>query len=312
MSLLKYSINRVSEYENKYKCKFKNKVSVDVLRSIYASKSYPSTVSYPIESSSNIILYYSLLNMFNYNFWSSGGENYSRSKRLNEIFDKYVKENIFLLLNDRINFLNNLKIYLRNNGEFKNIDLYIEDINSMMVINTDSFLTELSSLTFNLYHLNRLNKKDFIKKYNKMFKQYVLFLKKYFVSYGFDKFQKREKLAWNLISESFELNLRILSKNKKCFIPIDYRIPSILKHLGIMILPKRFDKYFINKEMLSQEDEIALRSFTFITLQKVKKELSALNLDMADLQLDNKLFNMYSEYRDIYGESHFKYHTTAY
>ena len=80
-----------------------------------------------------------------------------------------------------------------------------------------------------------------------------------------------------------------------------------------MILPIKFNNYFKNKEMLSKEDELVLRSFTYLTLFKLKRKMNKNGFGLADLQLDNKLFNMYSEINKMDKNlSHFKFNTTNY
>jgi len=310
MSLLTYSKNQVKEYQKKYNVKFQNEFPVDFLKGIYAFKIEPVIIQNDIKKE---ILYNSILNMFNYNFWPKNGINYSRSKDLNEILFSRIYPEIDLLLTNRKLFLKKLKsvLLLKN---FKMIDWYIEDINKLFIIDTTNFEKDLARIEFDLGQLKFVNKTydDYALDYLSAYRRYYKFLKRYFSGYGHDKFQKREILAWNLITENIGLNRHKLIDLEKCFIPIDYRIPSILKHAGVLKLPIHFDNYFLNKELMSAEDEKVLRSFTYITLQKLKKNLKRLGNGFTDYELDKILFNIYSQYRDVYGESHFKYNTTAY
>jgi len=310
MSLLTYSKNQVKEYQKKYNVKFQNEFPRDFLRGIYAFKNTPVNIHNNIRQE---ILYNSILNMFNYNFWPKNGINYSRSKELNNLLLSRIYPEIDLLLTDRKLFLKKLKTVLLLEN-FKMIDWYIEDINKLFIIDSTNFEKDLSLIEFELGQLKFVNKtySDYALDYLSAYRRYYKFLKRYFSGYGHDKFQKREILAWNLITENIGLDRSKLINLEKCFIPIDYRIPSILKHAGVLKLPVQFDKYFLNKEILSSEDEKVLRSFTYLTLQKLKKNLKRFGDGLADYELDKTLFNMYSQYRDVYGESHFKYNTTAY
>jgi hypothetical protein len=283
---------------------------VDFLRGIYAFKNEPVNIHSNIRQE---ILYNSILNMFNYNFWPKNSINYSRSKELNNLLISRIYPEIDLLLTDRKLFLKKLKAVLLLEN-FKMIDWYIEDINKMFIVNYTNFEKDLSLIEFELGQLKFANKTygDYALDYLSTYRRYYKFLKRYFSGYGQDKFQKREILAWNLITENIGLDRTKLINLEKCFIPIDYRIPSILKHAGVLKLPVQFDKYFRNKEILSIEDEKVLRSFTYLTLQKLKKNLNQIGDGLTDYELDKTLFNMYSQYRDVYGESHFKYNTTAY
>jgi len=310
MSLLTYSKNQVKEYQKKYNVKFQNEFPEDFLRGIYAFKNEPVNIHNNIKHE---ILYNSILNMFNYNFWPKNGINYARSKELNDLLISRIYPEIDLLLTDRKLFLKKLKtvLLLKN---FKMIDWYIEDVNKLFIIDTTDFEKDLYKIEFELGQLKFVNRSsaDYKLNYLSIYRRYYKFLKRYFSSYGQDKFQKREILAWNLITENIGLDRSKLLEIDKCFIPIDYRIPSILKHARVLKLPIQFDKYFLNKEILSAEDEKVLRCFTYLTLQKLKKNLKRFGNGLTDYELDKTLFNMYSQYRNVYGESHFKYNTTAY
>jgi len=312
MSLLNKSKNVVSSFEKKYQVKFKNNFSRDFLRSIYSFKGTS------IKESSNIkheILYYSILNMFNYNFWSIDERIiYPKSNKLNLVFEQYFYNNIEDILYNRNIFLKKMKIILSSEN-FKMLPNYLSDIDNLFLINWKNIEKDLTWLDFYLNQLKYLDLSDesFQKIYSNLFKKYCEFLNKYFCSYGNDIFLKREILAWNLITESTGLDITKLINTDQNFIPIDYRIPSVLKHSGIMILPIKFNNYFKNKEMLSKEDELVLRSFTYLTLFKLKRKLKKNGFGLADLQLDNKLFNMYSEINKMDKNlSHFKFNTTNY
>jgi len=312
MSVLKKNKKIVDKFEKKYQVKFKNNFSDEFLRSIY---SFPSV---PNKNTSNLkkeILYYSILNMFNYNFWSSDHNHiYSRSNALNKILKDYIYDNVENIIYDRNTFLKKLKFVLLSQ-DFKMIEVYLSDIDNLFLVNWKDIEKDLLVLDFKLNQLKYIdfNKNDFQFIYINLFKDYCRFLNKYFCSYGNDDFYKREILAWNLITETIGLDNSKLIDTEYIFIPIDYRIPSVLKHSGIMKLPIKFDKYFMDKIMLSKEDEVVLRSYTYLTLNKLRKRLKKLGFGLADLQLDNKLFNMYSEINKMDSKlSHFKFNTYAY
>jgi hypothetical protein len=327
MSLLKYSKKIVKEYEIKYNVKFSNNFNTEFLSTLKSFKTsddlsipkklkHPTRIQTDITIGNKIVMYYSLLNMFNYNFWSPDKNlEYDRSRKLNNIFEKYlIGEKYLKTLNKdiKLDFIKKLKSVLRT-ANFKMIEYYISDIDKLFLIDTTDIQKDLFKVLDCLYKMKySYDKQEVHKLHKKGFEIYKKFLNTYFSSYGMDKFYKREILAWNYIIEAFDIREDTI-RGIKNFIPIDYRIPSILKHAGIIKLPKHFDIYFNQTDtyhiMYSSEDELALRCFTFITLNKLRKKL---NYDITDLQLDKNLFDMYSQYKNTYGDNHFKYFTKSY
>ena len=301
MSVLKKSQKIILNYNTKYNVFSKIDVTDNIISGL---KNFEVKNKNPkIVGLKDIIIYYTLLNEFNYNFWNLDTSiEPSRSKALNQLFEKFILPNIddFKSKKTRVNFLLRLKIIF-NTYNFKMVNHYKNDIDKLLLINYDNFNKNLDIIITQIFNIQN-TPDNYEKELSKAFNYFNTFVCRYFSSYGEDPFKKREKLAFNMILDSM---LVLNKKTEKNYIPIDYRIPTILKYLGIIKLPLMFDKFFIDKEMLSKEDELYLRSITFLALNKIK-----VKCNLSDRDLDKKLFNLYEISLDR--NMHFKFFTKAY
>jgi len=246
------------------------------------------------------IIYYSLLNMFNYNFWNDPKiKNEHRSKELNIIFEKYIYNNLKVFDTDKIKFFNKLLV-LMENSNFKCKDNYINDIKKLFIINYHNFNRDIEIMIQMLLSVNKFNNIT-----NDILSHYIKFLKRYFCGYGNDQFFKREFLAWNQINQVLEIKER----TEVFTLPIDYRLPSILFKIKAFNLPVNLKRYFEKDIILSKEDELVIRSISYLTLLDMKRYLVKKNRYEMDYNLDNKLFNLWNLIPDI---KHFKFNTTDY
>lgn len=244
----------------------------------------------------NKVLISIIINMFNYNFWSENKTLPNSTVLLETIYNEFNSNKDLDLFyggpNKRFLFIKKLKKAIKSQN-FKCKKIYLDDISKLANI----LSSKRKRLELYLYISGVIQGEISIQKHIKI-------LGKIWPSYGKDSFFKREILAWYFIKDSIPTLLKKIP-NEELYFPIDYRLPSILNHIGFMQFPKRFEKYFDGSKILkNKKDEKLIRAVSFLVLINLNRWL---NLDARKLD-----YYFFSKSRTLLKSKHLKVETTNY
>jgi len=246
-------------------------------------------------SPENLILRSIIINMYNYNFWGEK-QLFNSSDLLDRIYK--ILDNKTLSLFFHSDLRKRHKFYKKllkciSHKSFKNRKKYIK---------TTKYFFDIT-----IYSRERV---DYVRKYisrilNKKIDidSFIKFLGTVFPSFGNDRYFKREILAWYFIKDVIPNHLLLHSYSEHLYFPIDYRLPSALKFLDFIKLPKKFNKYFDGKTVIKSKRKVnAIRAATFLALINLNKWLK-----LDEHKLDYYFFNKSrTEFRD----NHLRFETT--